>query len=65
MALLASAVVERVDASTPSGLWHRVAGSAGVSRAQYDIYFQGAMQAVGLWLADIKALERPPSLSVS
>lgn len=59
MALLASAVVERLDAASPDSLWSKVAGSAGVSRAEYDAYFRDAERSVAIWLGGVAAFDRP------
>ncbi len=59
MALLASAVVERLAAASPDSLWSQVAGLAGVSRAEYDAYFRDAERAVAIWLGGVAAFDRP------
>jgi predicted transcriptional regulator len=58
MALLASAVVERLETASPASLWNHVAHAAGVSRSEYDSYFRDAERAVGLWLTDVSAFKR-------
>jgi len=62
MALLASAVVERVDADVPENLWRQVRHAAGVSWDEYTAYFAGAERAAAIWLSDVTAFERPISL---
>lgn len=37
--------------------------AAAVTKAEYDAYFQGASQAVAIYLEDIRALDNPVSLS--
>jgi predicted transcriptional regulator len=58
MALLASAVVERVDAASPEALWGRVRNAAGVTKAEYVAYFAGAANACAIWLGDVTAFEQ-------
>ena len=62
MALLASAVVERVETDAPEALWRRVRHGAGVSKAEYVSYFAGAERAAAIWLSDVLAFERRISL---
>lgn len=59
MALLASAVVDRIDVCAVEKLWPRVRSAAGVSKAEYLSYFSGADQGVALWLSHVHTLERP------
>lgn len=59
MALLASAVVDRLDSASPKALWSSVANAAGVSRAEYDTYFQDAECAAAIWLKNVAAFNRP------
>lgn len=61
-ALLASAVVDRVEASGVEALWPRVRDAAGVTRSEYSAYFEGTERAVGIWLSDVRALKRPLGL---
>lgn len=63
MALLGHAVVHRVEADEPSHLWKRVRESAGVTWTEYQEYFRGADQAVGIWLRKVAALGEPITLS--
>lgn len=63
MALVGTALVEKVDTGAPTSLWERVRHTAGVSRAEYLSYFDGAQRAAGIWLTHAKALERPLPLS--
>lgn len=58
MALVASAAVDRVDSDAPNALWRSVRNHAGVSRAQYDAYFDGAERASAIWLTDVTPLAR-------
>jgi predicted transcriptional regulator len=63
MALLAHAVVAKVEAAYPSTLWKSVRQAAGVTWTEYDDYFRGAEQAVGIWLRDVVELEEPIPLA--
>ncbi len=62
MALLASAIVERVDVDQPDKLWRRVHGAAGVSVEEYSAYFSGAARAAAIWLTRVEPLDRPIKL---
>jgi predicted transcriptional regulator len=61
-ALLASAVVERVDVDLPKSLWQRVHGAAGVSIEEYSTYFAGAERAAAIWLTHVEPFDRPIKL---
>lgn len=53
-AVVGSAVVERVIKGSPDELWSGVGADAGISREEFDAYFDGAKEAVGLILTDVK-----------
>ncbi len=57
------AQVSEVTASDSRELWEKVRPSAGVSRVEYETYFAGAKQAVGIVLANPKRLVSPVSLT--
>lgn len=63
MALLGSAIVQSVDVATVGAMWPRVRLSAGVSRAEYAEYFDGATSAIAIWLEDIRAFAQPITLA--
>lgn len=63
MALLAHAVVDRIETSTFTSLWTSVKDNAGVTWEEYNDYFSGAEQAVAIWLREIVELEQPITLS--
>ncbi|MBK7397252.1 MAG: hypothetical protein IPJ34_13365 [Myxococcales bacterium] len=63
MALLGTAAVERLDLEDPERLWPRVRGAAGVTRAEYDDYFDGAERAAAIWLRDVVRFEEPVGLA--
>ena len=49
-ALIGIARVTRIQVATPESLWRSVRKCAGVSRSQYDEYYEGAKKAVGIWI---------------
>jgi predicted transcriptional regulator len=61
--LVATLEVVAIEADEPSNLWHVVSAYAGVSRREYDEYFAGAKQAVGIVLSNIRRRPTPLSLS--
>jgi predicted transcriptional regulator len=63
MALVASAVVQRVEVDQPRKLWLRVREVAGVSVSEYADYFDGSRRASAIRLTDIRALHRPIRLA--
>ncbi len=63
MALLASAVVESIESGSLESMWRRVRTAAGVSRAEYLEYFEGAEVAAAIRLSDVTAFDKPMSLS--
>jgi predicted transcriptional regulator len=62
MALLGTARVEGILSGAPRELWGEVKGAAGVSRKEYDDYFDGAVIAIGIRLGAVQKLSRPISL---
>jgi predicted transcriptional regulator len=63
MALLGTATVDRVDVEDPKTLWPRVRASAGVTRAEYVDYFDGAQRAAAIWLRDVVRFAEPVGLA--
>lgn len=59
MALLASARIDFIFSGNPCDLWDSVRHEAGVTRDEYDAYFDGAVVAVGIRLAAVKRLTNP------
>ena len=59
MALLASAMVDRLQTRSPGSLWNQVSDAAGVSRAEYDAYFCDATRATAIWLTNVAEFDRP------
>lgn len=62
-AIVGTARIDRIEQSSPLGLWMRVGDSAGVTRAQYDAYFEGSPRAVALHLCEVRRLEPPAPLA--
>ena len=62
-ALVGTAILDRIQGSTPRGLWHEVRNHAGVTRGEYDEYFRGAPRAFALHLRNIEALSTPAPLA--
>jgi len=62
-ALVGTAILDRIQGSTPRDLWTEVRGCAGVTRAEYDEYFRGVQRAFAFRLRDIQALSAPASLA--
>lgn len=52
MAVIGTAVLERMETDSPARLWVRVKHSAHVSRDEYIAYFEGATEAVALHLSE-------------
>ena len=61
-ALVATAVLERIDCRDPEDLWSRSGAVTAVTKAEFDAYFAGAERAYGLHLRDIASLRAPVSL---
>jgi predicted transcriptional regulator len=59
MALLGSAQVEEIVSGSPNDLWGHVKYEAGVSRREYENYFDGATTAIGIRLCAVQRLTRP------
>jgi predicted transcriptional regulator len=49
-AVIGSAVIDGIVRDTPEALWNKFADSAGIGRADFDAYFEGAREAIGLLL---------------
>ncbi len=62
MALVASALVERIEVRTVHALWPRVRMSAGITKRNYLQYFAGAEMSVAIWLAEVRPLARTVAL---
>jgi predicted transcriptional regulator len=61
-ALSGEFVVERIVTATPDALWSVVRRDAGISRRQYELYFEGAETAHAIFLSEPTPLSTPISL---
>lgn len=61
-AVVATAVLERIDAHGPEELWSRSGAVSAVTKAEFDEYFAGSDQAYGLHLRNITSLPKPITL---
>ncbi len=53
-AVIGMATVERVVRGEPEQIWLEFGDQAGINRLDFDAYFDGAEEAVGLLLADVQ-----------
>jgi predicted transcriptional regulator len=60
--LVGLARVVGIRRSTPRGLWLSVRNDAGIDRHQYDRYFEGSENAIGIELEDPVEFNRPATL---
>lgn len=49
-AVVGTATVERIVTAPPSALWPTVAAHGGISRAEFDEYFDGAIEGTGIFV---------------
>jgi predicted transcriptional regulator len=49
--------LDRVEVGTPSQIWKKLGGKTGVSREEFETYFQGCQIAYGLVLSDVMEME--------
>ena len=61
-ALLATCVVSQVIVGSPTSVYEKVNGSAGIERSRFREYFLGEKQAYAMELEDVTLLDRPISL---
>ncbi len=61
-AVVATAVLERIDSRGPEELWSRSGAVSAVTKAEFDKYFAGAERAYGLHLHNVTSLPEPISL---
>ncbi len=62
-ALVGTSVVEDVQVAARDDIWRRVGAHSGISRGEYDHYFDGASTAVAIQLEQVRRLAKPISLS--
>jgi len=55
--------LDRIEAAIPSQLWKKLGTKTGVSREEFETYFQGCKVAYGLVLADVMEMEAALPLS--
>lgn len=63
MALVGAGIVTSLEVGRPGPVWSRVRSGAGVSRAEYDDYFDGAARAAALHLRDVTRFTHPIPLA--
>jgi predicted transcriptional regulator len=61
-ALLGVAAVVGVHVADREWIWRRHGGHAGITRAEYDTYFEGTADAVAIALTAVRRLPRPVPL---
>jgi predicted transcriptional regulator len=61
-AVVATAVLERIDSNGPEELWSISGAVTAVTKAEFDEYFAGAKNAYGLHLRNVTSLTEPISL---
>lgn len=54
--------VQAIDMATPAAIWRRHGAATGVTREEFNAYFDGTTRAVAITIADARALARPASL---
>ena len=62
MALVAVAQVAEVRIESPKCLWRNVQSVAGITKAEFDCYYHGCENAVGIVLKSISVMPDPVSL---
>jgi predicted transcriptional regulator len=61
-ALVGIATVEAVHADTHDEIWQRHGADTGITRAEYDAYFDGSAEAVAIEMLAVRRLPRPVGL---
>lgn len=61
-ALVGIATVVAVDADKHDEIWQRHGSKTGITRAEYDAYFEGSAEAVAIELHAVRRLPRPVGL---
>lgn len=61
-AVVASAIIERIESAEPEQLWKNVRKLAAVTRAEFDDYFRNHALAVGIHFSQVKVFEKPITL---
>lgn len=58
-ALVGYSIISAVISSSPQKLWPTVKGRAGITRAEFDTYFQGTSSAFAIELKRVQPLKEP------
>jgi predicted transcriptional regulator len=61
-ALIGAFRVRKVIEDNPDDLWDRVRKEAGITREEFDAYYEGAIKGFGIFLNDIRKLTNPVKL---
>jgi len=62
-AILGYARLDRIEVAPPPQLWKKLGRKTGISREEFETYFQGCEVAYGLVLADVMEMEAPLPLA--
>jgi predicted transcriptional regulator len=63
MAVRAISVVDDISYARPDRLWSEIKDKAGVTRAEFNEYFDGAKKGVAIHIKDVQVLSFPIALS--
>lgn len=63
-AIVGWAAVKAIETTTPKVLWARVKAEAGVTRREFNEYFEGAATATAIYLSAASPLKAPIELEV-
>lgn len=55
-AIIGSAILRRVVSQAPNELWALCKGNVAIDRSAYDSYFEGASEALGLYLSEVQQI---------
>lgn len=62
-AVVASAVIDRIEAAEPETLWPKVRKIAAVTRLEFGEYFRNHSLAVGIYFSGVRVFEEPITLA--
>lgn len=62
MTLVGQGEVKKIEVSSLDRIWQRHGPQTGITREEYDEYFNGLDQAVAIVLTNVRRLERPRPL---
>jgi predicted transcriptional regulator len=63
-ALVGAFYVEKVVEASPQMLWGQVKDIAGINRARFDAYYNGAVNAYGIFVQETRQLPKPVDLEL-